>query len=384
MTDQPEQPTTEAPPVDESTGAPPTERTRTKVRAVPLLTDTDERVRERAVAAVVAAAPDSPLGRFAPDWVNGIPNPRTAELNAKLVARWFRWCAAKGISPEAARPRDARIYHAAMSKLAPKSKAMCLSACRRFYEEAMDEDIVATDPFRRVVERKPHYRTQTPALTEVEFERVLAHIQSYFEDPRLELAAFRDYTIVYLMGRIGFRRREAWKMRWGDMTELADRFATIHVVGKWETSAEVILPDDVVAALAAWRARLAEAIGRPIRPTDPLFVSAPWGVVEVYPDGSLVGLSLFTVGDIVRSRFADAGIRGKRYNSHALRATAATIAHEHGADLEAICAQLRHASLDQSRGYIRRWKASQLSGALTWGGPDGHDPDGPARAAVRA
>ncbi len=352
---------------------------RTKVRAVRLLTETDDCTRARAIAALdrTPIGRGTPFGQFARDWVHGIPNARTAELYGKLLARWFAWCAERGLDPASARPRDARIYHASMTRLAPRTRAMALLAARRFYEEAMDEDIVDADPFRRVIERKPRYRTRTPALTEAEFEHVLERIRSSFDQPHLELGAFRDYTLVYLMGRIGLRRREAWQAKWGEISQLAGRYATVHVVGKWESAADVILPDDVMEVLAAWRARLAAAIGRPIRPTDPLFVCAPYGVVEVYGDGSLVGLSLCSVGTQIRKRFLDAGIKGQRYSSHVLRATAATIAYEHGADLEAIRAQLRHSTLDQTRAYIRRWQEGQRSGALVWKPSLASRPDAP-------
>lgn len=79
--------------------------------------------------------------------------------------------------------------------------------------------------------------------------------------------------------------------------------------------------------------------------------------------------ALITLGKLVKARMIDAGFDGPCYGAHTLRATAATIAHENGADMLTIARLLRHANARTTQGYIKASENRRHSAADSWEGP---------------
>jgi hypothetical protein len=67
-----------------------------------------------------------------------------------------------------------------------------------------------------------------------------------------------------------------------------------------------------------------------------------------------------SLSGIVKRRFHEAGMDGRRMAANVLRATSATIAHEAGASIEEIQHTLVHASPAMTETYIRRMRPRYL------------------------
>jgi len=172
--------------------------------------------------------------------------------------------------------------------------------------------------------------------------------------------------MIFLMGRLGLRRMEVHALSWGDLRGLGER-SVLSVHGKGDKHAELHVPADVLDVLEAWRAAIAHAAGTVPTPSTPMFLVLGGG--QTFEGLRLLPLALMTVGLIVRSRMIVAGQDGPRYGAHALRATAATIAHEHGAGLLTIARLLRHANTRTTQRYIRTAENRRSSAAEVWQGP---------------
>lgn len=225
-----------------------------------------------------------------------------------------------------------------------------MSTLRSFYEELVYEEMVVRNPFRRVVPAAGAPLTPTPALSFEEFTRLLTRIREEFGHPKRDLVARRDFAMIYLMGRLGLRRQEVQELKWRDIRGSVES-RTISVHGKGDKYADVHVPADVFEVLEAWRVSIghaAEVAPTPSTPMFPvLFKAQDFVGIRLEP------LAVITVGLTVKRRMLDAGFDGPRYGAHALRATAATIAHENGADLLTIARLLRHANARTTQGYIR-------------------------------
>ena len=123
---------------------------------------------------------------------------------------------------------------------------------------------------------------------------------------------------------------ETRELHWGDLHGTGDA-VTLTVHGKGDKYADVHVPHDVDEVLRSWSEVLAIAVGHVPGPGAPIFPAL--GGAHRYVKERMLPLSVFSVGAIVRRRMIDAGFDGPRYGAHALRATAATVAHENGADL---------------------------------------------------
>ena len=222
------------------------------------------------------------------------------------------------------------------------------------------------NPFRGVKSPSNEPITPTPALTLLQFEHLLTMIRADFGHADGDRCARRDFAMVYLMGRLGLRREETRKLHWGDLRGTGDA-VTLTVHGKGDKYADVHVPHDVDEVLRSWSEVLAIAVGQVPGPDAPIFPAL--GAAHRYVKERMWPLSVFSVGAIVRRRMIDAGFDGPRYGAHALRATAATVAHENGADLLAISRLLRHANPKTTERYIKTSENRRTSAAESWRGP---------------
>jgi integrase len=311
-------------------------------------------------------SPDHRLMEPALGFIEGMPSACTTQIYGYNIGDWFGWCARQGIDPATATRFNAKAYLAGMYALAPMSRAQRMSSLRSFYEELVDEEKVARNPFRRVVPRGGAPVNPTPALSLEEFTRVLSLIRKEFGLPQKDLVARRDFAMVYLMGRLGLRRVEVQRLTWRDLRG-SDKSRNVNVHGKGDKYADVHVPADVREVLEAWRETIAKAADAVPTPSTPMFPVLFKG--QRFVDICLEPMAVITVGLRVKSRMFDAGLDGPRYAAHALRATAATLAHENGADLLTIARMLRHVNVRTTQGYIVAAKNRQSSAADVWIGP---------------
>ena len=223
----------------------------------------------------------------------------------------------------------------------------------------------------------------TPDFWVVALGAARTMIRADFGRADRDRCARRDFAMVYLMGRLGLRREETRELQWGDLHGTGDP-VTLTVHGKGDKYAGVHVPHDVQEVLQSWREALATAVGHVPGPGSPIFPVL--GGAHRYAKERTLPLSVFSVGAIVRRRMIDAGFDGPRYGAHALRATAATVAHENGADLLAISRLLRHANPKTTERYIKTSENRRTSAAESWLGPVfavvlgvGHRPHGAFR-----
>lgn len=272
---------------------------------------------------------------------------------ASHLARFFTWCHERGLDPYAVGALDARTYEAFVERqqLAPASIKGRLATIRSFYRAAWENDEIARNPFRSIrLSARP--LVETPALTAEQLNAVLDTIAA---QPRISLHEQRDYALIYLGSRVGPRRKELRALTWADVANTV-RGATVRLNRKGAKIDIIALPADALATLDSWKAVLEAALRRKVKPTEPVFPSIGYGGCDIRQArrGTLIPPSLQTITDTVRDRFADAGLVGPRYATHVLRASAATIAFEHGATMDEIQIMLGHQSQATTWMYIRR------------------------------
>jgi integrase/recombinase XerD len=297
---------------------------------------------------------EHPAYKFGIKFLNSRKNPRTAVNYAIQLASWFAYCVDEALDPFAASLMDAMIYMAGLSaNYAPTTLYQRRSAVHSFYQTAIDMDLVAKDPFRTIKAGNPDPVIPTPALSLEQFERVVSALKARFADGT-DIVGARDGVMFYVMSRIGPRRIEVSRLTWEDYGEVGG-MPKLHFHGKGDKHAYTAIPIDVVEMLDAWKVRLGFAAGRAIRSDDAIFPVLGTGgcLLPTNPKIALEPLGPETISTTFKAIMADAGITGKRYAAHVARATAATLAHRAGADMDDIKVMLRHAKRETTERYVR-------------------------------
>lgn len=306
---------------------------------------------------------DHPFVLLTVKYVQTLKSPVSQQTYGYMVRDWLRWCRQHQTDPLTADDLDAKAFVTRGDGIAPMTRQTRLGALRAIYASAARKGLVRLNPFLGVELRNVEPVNRTPALSLGEFERTLGRIPRDVGGPGARLRARRDYAMVYLVGRIGLRREELSKLIWSDV-QRSDGGVFLRVPGKGEKWERLLLPEDVASTTLGWRDDLSEAIGAGVPATSPVYPGIPQ---RVWLRGMRPrALSPDSVGRIVHKWLGDAGLDGPRYSTHALRATAATLAHEHGAELVHIQKMLRHASPVTTMRYIRRADADRISAAASW------------------
>ncbi len=318
--------------------------------------------------------------RFAAEWIESLENAGTAIAYARATVDWLAFCVSREIDPFGARRRQAQIYLQSMSRLAPSTRAQRCAILRSFYDAAIDDDAAVVNAFRKIQPRNRDAITPTPDLSREEFERVLGHIRQDAARER-SLHAIRDFVVVFVAGRIGLRRHEVRDLTWRHVGRRDEPTLTVHGKGdKWVT---MPIPADVARALDDWRHVMEAVAERAMGPTDAVVPQLGRWDQFTHEGGVIAGVSPRQVSRIVEQRLHDAGFDVPRGSAHMLRATAATVAYHNGADLFRLMAQLRHASLQTTEGYVRRHEDSKSTAAASWGVARADLPASPSSAATR-
>ena len=300
---------------------------------------------------------------FAHVYLEGFGNAETMRRYGLALGRYFAWCRARGLDPFAAKRSDANVYNAHVTGLgwADETRKLEVTVARSYYRAAFEDGEAPLNPFSHI-RLGAEVETETPALLPSDIDRVLDAIAAARPIRSVDQ---RDYALVYTASRVGPRRKELRGLCWGDLIA-AGRASTVRFSRKGGLRDTINLPDDVVAVLDAWRGALAGHLGRRVRMDEPVFPSIGVNDRELRRArrGTLLPMCLQLITNTCKARFADVGLEGPRMATHALRASAATIAFEAGAALEDIQLMLGHRKLATTWGYIKRIR--RQSAATTW------------------
>lgn len=258
------------------------------------------------------------------------------------------------VEPLAATRDDLQDWVTSMTGLAPETVSGYIGAARMLYEEAIDRDLIARNPARRLTAGR--YRPpQIPALPKAEAEQLLQAIGAELDDEKTRLAAARDNFIFTLGLTMGPRASEILRLEVGDL-RLAGDPPVATLFGK-NRSHQAKRPSVlVVEAYQLWTKELASYLGRDLRPDDALVISLSHNARKAMrenPDLTLTPMSRAALYCLVRERLRDGQLTGVKLGTHRLRKTAATLMYEADVDIDTIRRTLDHADVSTTfRNYI--------------------------------
>lgn len=217
-----------------------------------------------------------------------------------------------------------------------------LAALASMFDYLCNANAVSHNPVKGV--RRPKvetYEGKTPALGDVQ-------VRALLEAPAADtLKGKRDRAILSLLLFHGLRREEVSKLLVKDFNQARRGVPHLRVQGKGGKLRFLPTHPDSVRLVEEYLA----VAGHALEMDRPLFRRS-----RTLKDKSDVSaLSPGAIyADVVMHYMAQVGIRGENMGPHALRATAATCALEHQADIAKVQEWLGHASISTTRTYDRR------------------------------
>jgi site-specific recombinase XerD len=216
-----------------------------------------------------------------------------------------------------------------------------LAALASLFEFLCDRNAIAQNPVKGV--RRPKvesYEGKTPALGD---EQARALLDAPCSDT---LKGLRDRAILSVLLFHALRREELTKLRVKDFNLMRSGVAHLRIQGKGgktryvPTHPATLERITAYLAKAGWVGDVNGALFRPIRNTR---------------GGSTdTALTANGVYDLVRCYMSKIGLAQELFAPHALRATAATNALMHNADIAKVQEWLGHANIQTTRIYDRR------------------------------
>jgi integrase len=302
-------------------------------------------------------------------------NQGTVRRYGPALRRYFKWCRSKGLEPTTVVPSDAALYRTYLQTLTfvpwgktePKrlegmTWSSELAAVKAYYGMLFKDGEIRANPFADLkISTKPKHGT--PAFTIDDIDRVLDKIVA-----GRAITAYdqRDYALIVTGSRVGPRRKELRGLRWQDLPTSVRGDRLVIAERKGGEPDEIDLPVDVRPLLMEWKRELAALIGRPVRDSEPVFPSI--GVhcrdLSQARRGHLLPMSLQSITDVCHQRFAEVGLTDPRSATHALRATAVTVAFENGATIADLMIMGGWKSEATCWRYIKR--LNRRSPAATW------------------
>lgn len=232
-------------------------------------------------------------------------------------------------------------WRTTIAALAPATVRRKLAAVSSLFEYLCNRNTVAANPASGV-ERPKEGANQgkTPAISDKQARVLMA------APPDDSVGGKRDRAILAVFLYHGPRRAEMSSLRVGDLEE---RRGIPHFLFRGKGGKNRYLPAHPVA-VAAVREYLAAA-GHEKDKDGPLFRPLR---NRTSAAGARAALSTDSIWRIVVGYAKKVGIDVAGFGPHSLRATAATNALEHGADIAAVSEWLGHASITTTRLYDKR------------------------------
>jgi site-specific recombinase XerD len=232
-------------------------------------------------------------------------------------------------------------------QLSPVRAGIMVTALRSFFRYLLRRGAIVTD-LAGCVPAVPHWSLSTLPrfLPAAAVEKLLKRCG------RKTAVGRRNHAILLLLARLGVRAGEVIKLSLDDL-DWASGQITIH--GKGGRSAQLPLPADVGAALAAYLRR-----DRPPSGSRRVFLRhrAP---ITGFANSS-------TLSSIVRRALKHAGIESAHTGAHVLRHSLATSMLRRGGSLDEIGELLRHQSPNTTAIYAKVDVAALHTLALPWPG----------------
>jgi len=254
-------------------------------------------------------------------------------------AAWLRETRGAGLLEGAHADLLAYLAHRFRAQARPSSTARLLSSLKRFYQFALRQGKLQTDPTLNIdAPRRP--RSLPKTLTEQDVERLLAVPSA--ETP----LGIRDRAMLEVLYASGLRVSELVTLK---VAQLSQDMGVVRILGKG--SKERLVPVGEVALDWVQRyvkdARLLLLDGRQ---SDALFVTS-----------RAQAMTRQAFWQLIKRYAAQAGIRGA-ISPHTLRHAFATHLLNHGADLRVVQLLLGHADISTTQIYthVARERLKQL------------------------
>ncbi|MGE3310692.1 MAG: tyrosine-type recombinase/integrase [Limisphaerales bacterium] len=277
------------------------------------------------------------------EWLANIENPNTRRAYRNDVADFIRFT---GIASPDALSTVQRAHVIAWRRqlahrhLKPATIRRKLSALAELFDFLTDQDAVSTNPVNGV--KRPGEGAnegKTPALSDAQAKRLLA------APPSDTLKGKRDRAVLAVLLFHALRRGELCALRVRDYAPRRG-IPSLAVHGKGSRIRYLPVHPTAVPLLEEYL----DAAGHRGDVEGPLFrpVRNPGGTLE----RPLTGTAVYT--NIVKHHAVAAKIPPSTIRPHCLRATAATNALEHGADIAKVRDWLGHAAVSTTQLYDKR------------------------------
>jgi integrase/recombinase XerD len=233
----------------------------------------------------------------------------------------------------------AYLFHRFQVKARPSSTARLLSSLKRFYQFALRQGKLATDPTLNIDAPKLP-RGLPKSLTEEDVERLLAA-------PRLDSAlGLRDRTMLEVLYASGLRVSELVTLAVG---QLSQDMGVVRILGKGSKERLVPVGEEALDWVRRYSAQARAALLNGRR-SDALFVTARCGP-----------MTRQAFWQLIKRYAAQAGIHAT-ISPHTLRHAFATHLLNHGADLRVVQMLLGHADISTTQIYthVARERLKQL------------------------
>lgn len=276
------------------------------------------------------------------EWFADIQNPNTRAAYRQDVAQFMVFVGI--VHPDQFR-QVARAHVIAWrkkleaSKLSPATIRRKLSAVSSLYDYLCERNAVLNNPVDGISRpREGANEGKTPALSDDQARALL-------KAPEIESwQGKRDRAMLAVLLYHGLRASELCGLRVGDLEERRG-IRTLVVHGKGSKLRYIPAHPQALASIADYLQACAHAG----EASAPLFVSAPRkGKAPLQP------MARQRIRDLIARYAMRAGVPSAAVRPHALRATAATNALEHGADIAKVQDWLGHANPATTRLYDKR------------------------------
>lgn len=274
------------------------------------------------------------------DVANGDATRDTIAAYRREVGLWLAWCKNRGLDPLEARRDDVALYREdlKLAGIAVSTRAHKLSIIRRFYDAAVQRDLISKNPAEGVRGGKD-LTAPEDRMNALSHSGLAALVSSM---PNETLTDTRDRAIVGLMALHGLRRIEVHRMN-HESLRLDSDTPFVEVEGKGSKTRRAYLRTDTLAALENYAHRKMAA-GLPMS-----------GAFFVSQSNNSLGkrLTRQALNEIVSKHLTAAHLKREGVSCHALRHTFGTLAVSGGAKIEHLRDAMGHSEIETTSIYVR-------------------------------
>ena len=286
------------------------------------------------------------------DVADGAASDDTIYTYSHQIRHYLLWCRQFEVNPATATRKQIKQYRHWMVEVRnfkPATIALKLTAVRRFYDAAIEHELLAVNPAMGVKAPKDK-RDLADKITFLEAAEATQLLAAVPDDKSLK--SLRDLALLQIMLQEGTRTVEMHRANVGDVVQQGENIG-IRVEGKSNIRI-VPLTADIAEHLMVYLAKRAHVEGSLV-PEKPLFIS-------VSNNHRYGRLSRKCIREIVNNYLIAEDLKyqpGRTLSPHSLRHTAGTLALRAGAELRQVQDLLGHADPRMTAIYAHigdRWK----------------------------